>query len=239
VEQTVYALQAVGSETEDTPHTDLPTMAAYYIDAIREIQPDGPYSLAGYSFGGHVAFEMAHQLRAQGQEVAQLILLDTHRWIIPDMPNGEFDDAVYWSVWFGATMNLSPQQTADFLEHLRVLDPGQRVDDIVERLKLSGLEKYDIPATRLRQKLRVQISNLQALFNYKPAQYPSRITLVVAEGSRVPSLDPDLGWRTLTTAGVDVHHVPGDHESVLKSPDVSVVGDVMRHYLPSRPVLKQ
>ena len=42
-EQTVYALQAVGSETDDTPHTDLATMAACYVDAIREIQPDGPY----------------------------------------------------------------------------------------------------------------------------------------------------------------------------------------------------
>ena len=139
---------------------------------------------------------MAQQLRAQGQEVAQLILVDTHRWIIPDMPNGKFDDAIYWSVWFAANMNLSQQERGNLLEHLRMLDPEQRVADIAERLRLSGLEKYDIPVTRLRQKFRVQISNIQALFNYRPAKYPSRITLVVAEQSRVPSLGPD--WLAKT-----------------------------------------
>jgi thioesterase domain-containing protein len=228
-EQTVYALQARGSETEDNPHTDMGTMAAYYIDAIREIQPAGPYWLTGYSFGGHVAFEMAQQLRAQGHEVNQLILLDTHRWIIPDMPKGKFDAAIYCSSWFGNTMKLSQQERKNLSALLHLLDPEERVEDIVERLKLSGLEKYDIPAARLRQKLRVQISNAEALFNYNPAKYPFRITLVVGEESKDSSLGPDLGWRDLVSAGVDVHYVPGDHESMIKDPAVGAVGDVIRH----------
>ncbi|HXD32280.1 MAG TPA: alpha/beta fold hydrolase, partial [Pyrinomonadaceae bacterium] len=225
-EQTVYALQARGSETEDSPHTDMTAMAASYIDAIREIQPDGPYWLTGYSFGGHIAFEMAQQLTAQGHE-AQLILLDTHRWVIPDMPNGEFDDAIYCSSWLGDVMKLSQQERKSLSEHLRRLNPEERVEDIIERLKLSGVVKYDIPATRLRQKLRVQFSNAQALFNYNPAKYPMRITLVVAEESKEPSLD--LGWRDLVSAGVDVHYVPGNHESMIKDPEVGAVGEVIRH----------
>jgi thioesterase domain-containing protein/acyl carrier protein len=226
-EHAVYALQARGSDTDDAPDTNLSSMAACYIDAIREIQPAGPYSLLGYSFGGHVAFEMAQQLRAQGQDVAQLILLDTHRWITPEMLNGEFDDAVYWSSWFAAAFKLSQQQRKRLFEKLRRLDFDQRVEDIVGRLKLSGLEKYDIPPARLRQKLRVQVSNARALFEYKPEKYPSRITLVVAEESR----DAELGWQELATGGLDIHHVPGDHESMIRNPHVSAVGDVMRKYL--------
>jgi thioesterase domain-containing protein len=52
-------------------------MAADYLAAIREIQPQGPYQLLGMSFGGLLAYEMAQQLSRQGGEVSSLILLDT------------------------------------------------------------------------------------------------------------------------------------------------------------------
>src|SRR5689334_25000388 len=59
-------------------------MAETYLDSIRKIQPNGPYSLAGYSFGGLVAFEMACRLRSAGETVALLALLETdlhHRFL--------------------------------------------------------------------------------------------------------------------------------------------------------------
>jgi thioesterase domain-containing protein len=52
-------------------------MAAYYVDAIRRFRPRGPYRLGGWSFGGVVAWEMARQLRAAGEAVDLLALLDT------------------------------------------------------------------------------------------------------------------------------------------------------------------
>ena len=55
-------------------------MAAYYLHGVREVQPHGPYCLAGYSFGGFVVFEMAQQLHAAGETVALLGLLDTIQW---------------------------------------------------------------------------------------------------------------------------------------------------------------
>jgi thioesterase domain-containing protein len=75
----------------------------------------------------------------------------------------------------------------------------------------------------------VQISSARALFGYKAEKYPFRITLVAADASKDSSVGPHLGWGELATGGVDVYHVPGDHESILKSPGVSAVGDVMRH----------
>ncbi|WP_234440920.1 thioesterase domain-containing protein, partial [Streptomyces sp. NRRL S-515] len=58
--------------------TTLRELAALYVGWIREEQPQGPYRLGGYSFGGNVAFEMAVQLQRAGEEVEQLIMLDTH-----------------------------------------------------------------------------------------------------------------------------------------------------------------
>lgn len=64
--------------------TSIPEIAAYYIQAMQEIQPQGPYYLVGYSIGGLIAYEMAQQLRDRGQQIALLGLLDPtppHGWI--------------------------------------------------------------------------------------------------------------------------------------------------------------
>jgi aspartate racemase len=77
-EQPVYGLQAQGLDGKQTPLNRVEDMASYYIKEIHTVQPEGPYFLAGFSFGGAVAFEMARQLHAQGQKVAWLALCDTH-----------------------------------------------------------------------------------------------------------------------------------------------------------------
>ncbi|MEP6703461.1 MAG: amino acid adenylation domain-containing protein, partial [Acidobacteriota bacterium] len=76
--QPVYALQARGLDGLMEPLTRVEDMASHYIKEMRSLQPDGPYYLLGASFGGLVAFEMAHQLNAQGQQVALLAMLNTN-----------------------------------------------------------------------------------------------------------------------------------------------------------------
>jgi acyl carrier protein len=66
--QLFYGLQAHGMDGEDEPDMDVATMAARYIEAVRRVQPEGPYRLGGYCYGGVVAYEMARQLQEQGQE---------------------------------------------------------------------------------------------------------------------------------------------------------------------------
>jgi thioesterase domain-containing protein len=72
-----YGLQQRGLNGVDAPHRSFEEMAAAYIEEIKAVQPQGPYNIGGYSGGGSVAFEMAHQLRAAGDEVAALVMLDT------------------------------------------------------------------------------------------------------------------------------------------------------------------
>jgi thioesterase domain-containing protein len=76
-EQPFHALQARGLDGRSMPFTDLEEMAAEYVRAIRTVQPEGPYRLGGWSFGGAVAFEMARQLRQSGARVDLLALLDS------------------------------------------------------------------------------------------------------------------------------------------------------------------
>jgi amino acid adenylation domain-containing protein len=76
-DQPVYGLQASGLEDGEVSTGSIEEIAASYVDAILSEQPQGPYHLLGYSSGGLLTFEMAHQLRARGEEVAFVALLDT------------------------------------------------------------------------------------------------------------------------------------------------------------------
>jgi amino acid adenylation domain-containing protein len=73
----VFALQYNGAPERYALSPRLPDLVAHYVPEIRRAQPRGPYFLAGQCFGGLVAFEAAQQLRALGEEVALLALIDT------------------------------------------------------------------------------------------------------------------------------------------------------------------
>jgi thioesterase domain-containing protein len=73
----VYGLQARGVEFAEPAHVSVKDMACCYIEAIRKVQPQGPYWLLGWSFGGNVALEITHLLESEGDNVEILILLDT------------------------------------------------------------------------------------------------------------------------------------------------------------------
>lgn len=81
--QPFYALQSRGIDGFQEPLRSIPAMAEWYIREIKTVQPQGPYYLGGYSLGGEIAFEMARQLQAMGEQVAFLVLLDTMN---PDRP---------------------------------------------------------------------------------------------------------------------------------------------------------
>src|SRR6185295_7332676 len=73
----VIGIQARGLDGHEPPHATVEAMAAEYLREVKARQPDGPYYLCGYSFGGLVAFEMARRLVESGDEVALVGLFDT------------------------------------------------------------------------------------------------------------------------------------------------------------------
>ncbi|MBC1218436.1 amino acid adenylation domain-containing protein [Nostoc sp. UCD121] len=85
--QPFYGLQPIGLDGKSSPLTRIEDMATHYIEALRTVQPKGPYFLGGWSFGGWVAFEMAQQLQKSGEEVALLTVLDTLAPIPGNIPS--------------------------------------------------------------------------------------------------------------------------------------------------------
>jgi amino acid adenylation domain-containing protein len=223
-DQPSYGLQARGLEEGQERHSRIEDMAAYYIEALRTVQPAGPYLLGGWSMGGFVALEMAQQLRAQGEMVALLALLDTR---IPtadeELDDEDFDARllVDFIRYFG--LSLDPRDS------LAGLPKHELLERVLAHAKRAGLMPSDIEVSQAQPFIELCKADFRATQNYVLHQYPGRITLFKA-GQELAgtSSDPTLGWSQWAAAGVDVHIVPGNHATMVYKPHVEVLAGKLR-----------
>lgn len=220
-DQPCYGLQARGLEENQEPHTRIEDMAAFYIDAMRSVQAEGPYFLGGWSMGGVVAFEMAQQLLAQGQRTAFLALLDTR---IPDA-NEEFADAdfevtllVDFVRYFG--LSLDPRDA------LARLPKNELLERVLEYAKRAGLMPSDIEVSQAQPFIDLCKADFRATQKYVLHPYLGQITLFKA-GQELggPPSDPTFGWNDWTRGGVDIHIVPGNHATMVYKPYVAELAE--------------
>ena len=217
-EQPLYGLAAQMLDQEQAPPNRVEDLAAYYIKEMRILQPQGPYFLAGVSFGGIVCFEIARQLHMQGQTVGLLALFDT-------LGPGEEE--------------LVPVHERAFRHLSNVLRFG--LDYLLERvkkklqtisLKVSLQRGHSLPEDL--QILALMEENNEASSQYVPGVYPGRVTVYRATEKVFYTnsyLKSGLGWGKLAAGGVEIHDIPSDHLGILKEPHVQVLGKKLRECL--------
>ncbi|QRK14210.1 LLM class flavin-dependent oxidoreductase [Archangium violaceum] len=236
--RTVYGLQPVYSEDSRGEGTLVEEMAAHYLEALRSVQPHGPYLLVGHSFGGHVALEMSRRLRQQGEEVALLAVLDSLAPLPRSRPLGaDWDDAEWVRVLASTLDRLYQKNLAVTREELVNLPAEQQVELLMERMKARNLLPPEADATQFRGFVRTYKADQQSA--YTPASpYPGRITFLRAsvlhpdnvpiEELRWTVEDPAMGWGRFSTQAVEVHQVPGDHLSMMTEPHVRSVAGCLK-----------
>jgi len=224
--QPFYGLQAFGLDGVNPPLTSIEEMATCYIKAMRQVQPQGPYQIGGWSFGGLVAFEMAQQLQQAGDEVSLLAIIDTRSPI----SSNRISFYEGWKFLFiTATRSIYPF----------IFDYWSIISDRFPRsLKRTTISTLLPQETKLRmldeltvhRLLQVFAANSRATLNYAPQEYSGAIALFSSETFK-NSQDPTLGWNQLAASGVQVHSISGNHLSMLKQPHVQVLAEELRQYL--------
>jgi thioesterase domain-containing protein len=210
----VYGLQALGVDGLHAPHETLGEMAAHYARSIREVQPKGPYHLAGWSLGGVIAFEVARQICEQGDQVATLALFDAGLLTSAQ----EVSEADFLPL----IMALFPDDEHLSLEEVRQLEPKAQMKFFVERAAQAGIVPIDQEMLGM-QIFQVFQANVKVVHEYLPQVYPGKITLFrPEEQAKTGELfeDQALGWGPYAAGGVDVVMVPGDHAHMLHPPAV-------------------
>jgi thioesterase domain-containing protein/acyl carrier protein len=230
-DQPFYAFQARGlDDDKQEAVSDVETMAAQYIEAMRSVQPVGPYLLGGWSMGGIVAFEMARQLQALGQSVSLLALLDA---VLPNYSAKslkETDPALLMS--FVMDLGLSWDIFSLSAKDLSKLGLDERLAVVLARARDKGIAPPDIELADLRRWWKVFKSNTQALLRYQPKPIAVRITLFQADEQprKLLSKKPQ-NWNTLSETGVDLYRIPGNHFTIVNEPNVQSLARLLRQSL--------
>jgi thioesterase domain-containing protein len=206
-QQPIWGLQ--GAEYSD-PTGKLRTVeqvAEQYAQAVRAAWPHGPYRLAGYSFGGHLALEIARRVALPGEREPLVVLIDT----FPPVPGRNTSllkrVRIHWD-------NLSGMKTPQALAgYLRA------------RLRRLYLRLFrHAPARAIVQQLSApgsspRASMEMALAAYKPQPYAGRVVLFKARQREwYVDWDPMDDWKTFISGKLEVHTLPGEHNTLIKNP---------------------
>jgi amino acid adenylation domain-containing protein len=223
-ERPVYGLRARGLEGEGEPHRDFREMARDYVEAVRRAQPQGPYALAGYCYGGVVAYEMACQLHRQGETISFLGVIDGVAPVEPGWSLGNLAgdlrflrNAVYW---MGELVGQAEGMAAQFGRRLRFYRKQlQKRRGRAGQLELEDFRALaaDIPPAHQR----VFLAELEAQEGYVPQAYPGKVTLFRTQTQWFwAGHDPYQGWMELAAGGVDLVMVAGPHTRLMQQPFV-------------------
>jgi thioesterase domain-containing protein/acyl carrier protein len=237
VEQPFYALEQTPNQLEPEIMS-LEETAAYYLKEVRAVQPEGPYLLGGWCYGGVVAFEMAQQLQRQGQTVDLLVVIDA---ILPEtviQPTAD-DDAKFLlrlaeSVknWFGIDFSVSYDEVRELPldEQFHLLN--RKANLIVSEAEM----EQHIRGYKLFK------AHVQAMRDYVPQVYPKEIILLRAsekithdfESPEFHSDDFFLGWGKCSAQSIKVIEIPGNHFSMFNEPHVQELARQLRGCLENR-----
>jgi thioesterase domain-containing protein len=227
-ERPFYGLQAMGIDTDQEPQSSVEEMAAWYLDAILQLVPRGPYHLGGWSFGALVAFEMARQLRQRGEEVATLVICDTPApGALPE--NDEDESEILARLATDAGLPV-------FAETLRQLNEEDRLLHLAGLAVQAGFLPEKVAIRHLRRRYHVYKATHMAARRYRPGAYDRPITLLRAalpineEVARFAAKHPEYGWERFAPA-VAVHEAPGTHLSLMEEPQVRKLADVLQRIL--------
>jgi thioesterase domain-containing protein len=222
-----------GHGTLSTDCTTVEEMAAAYVAAIQEVQPQGPYLLGGWSLGGIIAFEMARQLQQQGEEVGLLAVIDSR------LPSEQMRaQAGQKEIDLGdgrVARELIDLTGVSIPDDFDQREPHEQFSYAVEQTKRIHVFPVDTSPEFVRHFARTSLLNQHMMNVYVPQRYQHRIDYFVASASleEMNSLgakeDPVGGcgaspilqrqdhlqrWRELA-GSIEVHLVPGNHQDVI------------------------
>lgn len=206
-DQALYGLQAKGLDGKQACASSVEEMAADYIRDVQQVQPQGPYFLGGYSFGGMVALEMAQQLRAQGEEVALVALLDT-------FPG-------------------RPMSSSELLIKLLRMPLREKISYSIERARrfatyLQRRLSRQLPPDLLK----VRQACYLAESRYVPKIYAGRITVFRPSTKSLRSIDDAMGgWNEWCAGGVEIHEISGRHDNMFFEPNVAILAEKLSECL--------
>jgi len=214
----VHGLRAPGLDGECAPYRTFEAMAAHHARAVRRVQPHGPYLIVGECLGGALAYELAQQLRAAGEEVALLALIDSFatgrprlRRLVPGPAYNVLHRARILGFHTGNLVRLAAREKVAY-----ATEKARRAQDAVGR-RVARVARRRGPVLETRAAFE------EAVAAYEPKPYAGRVVLFRAE--RLPlgiESAPDLGWGPFAE-DLEIERIPGYFTTPISEPGVRIL----------------
>lgn len=239
-DQTLYSFESPFLDGYRLPITSIDTLARRYLSEVRRIQPEGPYYLAGYSFGGILAYEMARVLERDGQEVAFLGIIDVgpgYRGI--DYSRKRPPQSPYLGIPTPAERAWPLRRKARYYGSLAKRAPRGLARQLMKRARIDRWVQPVLWELDLRRRGQVRPAHRLWYSWYRlwrlagpdwtPAPYGGDLTLFWAGGTG--SVDSTMGWAEWVRGNVDVQRVSAGHWEVMAEDGVGELGSLLRRTL--------
>jgi thioesterase domain-containing protein len=208
-------------------------------EAILTVQESGPYRLGGHCFGGLVAFEIARQLRRQGEEVEYVAIIDAPAPLALSVPPTDPGPARWIEIVARAWGEVAGTSLAVTASDLDSLDETAQLQVLRRAMVSSNLLPPEAGVNHIRGLINVFRAN--SLARYRPNDVlPVPIKLFRASESHAqfdysaledPGVSPSnstLGWKWLSTEPVTVYPVPGNHLTMLAGPGIAAIAHALQ-----------
>ncbi|HUD56687.1 MAG TPA: SDR family NAD(P)-dependent oxidoreductase [Terracidiphilus sp.] len=229
-DQPFYAFQSplVAGEVRETT---LEELASIYVKELRAFYPNGPYLLLGASLGGHIVFEMARQLSAQGAEPRLLMLIDA------GVPGS--DERLKTASKIHALVKKIQKERLTYLRRKAREKTEYWRELWLRRIRIAECAGYKFFGRSIPLRLhyfQAEQAHIRALQRYSFQPYSGKITLFRAtdRGEILGRHEhPTLGWGDYAAGGLEIHDIPSAHVSMLFEPYVRNFADKLKTILPS------
>lgn len=221
-DRAIYGLQPHGLNGTQKPIESIELIASAYLEEVRKKQPHGPYYLGGVCLGGVIAYEMAQQLRAEGEAVALTALIDSYLpgemlYLHSRSPLIQYLDR-----------NVGEMLLLPNMARLRYIgrwlaNGGMAVGRAFGLAGDSSLERATRKVTEVHRR---------AILTYRPKPYAGKIVqLMCSDAPHRAYEDRRLAWSSLVPAGFDVRIIPGNHLTMVEEPHAQVLAEELQRCL--------
>lgn len=230
-EQPLYALQAHAFIDESYALDTIEAMASEYIREIRAVQAHGPYLLGGWSFGGVVCLEIAHQLTMQNECVDIMALIDSAPNVFRELSTDKERDLFILNL---VLLEVGLEQVnIETLEHLPSADI---VDHLYQKIKQQSRQPNVVVKQDVKHRVNVMRKLLKVILDYKQPKYLGGISLFKAEQPlhKFIGLSSSLGWDDYVEHVEQVQTIPGNHFTLLHGSHVELLASYIKNRLKAK-----
>jgi thioesterase domain-containing protein len=221
----VYGLQA----TDATEVASLENLATQHLQAIRRMQPQGPYRLAGWSLGGILAYEIARQLLVAGESVEFVGMIDSYCPTLLDadsLTKSEVETLLIYVRWHMS--HVDGQMSPVGEEKLRDLANQNDIAHVFEQCRQSGFLPSEITIEAMQRLLKTMHHLARLALQYRPK--PSRLSVQLYISGEHEE-NQSRGWESIMGDQLRVRRIGGTHDSIIQQPYLQSLVDAMNQNL--------